>query len=80
MTTINISLDGFDENIKDLLRKVLLIEDNDKPYVSISSDTISISCDAISRCRAIMNSYIFWIYTVLSTLNEVNKNGGKNTS
>lgn len=71
MIVINITLDSLDPELKDLIKNALIIEDVDREYVSMSDDSIIIRCDNVSRCRAIMNSYIFWIYSVLSTLNEV---------
>ncbi|BCS92063.1 hypothetical protein L3N51_00051 [Metallosphaera sp. J1] len=71
MIVINITLDSLDPELKDLIKNALIIEDVDREYVSMSDDSIIIRCDSVSRCRAIMNSYIFWIYSVLSTLNEV---------
>ncbi|AEB96079.1 MULTISPECIES: hypothetical protein [Metallosphaera] len=80
MITINISLKGLDKEVRSLVRDALLIEDIDKHYVKLSDDEITISCETASRCRAIMNSYIFWIYSVISTLNEVDWIGRKDSS
>ncbi|ABP94258.1 hypothetical protein HA72_0081 [Metallosphaera sedula] len=80
MITIDISLKPFNSGLRNLIKNSLIIEDIDKEFVSIVDDSILIKCDSVSRCRAIMNSYIFWIYSVLSTLNEVEQDGRKNSS
>lgn len=72
MISISISLDNLDNKTVSLLDKSILIEKIDKNYVSIQSPLkITITAKSISRGRAIMNSYIFWIYTILRTLEEV---------
>jgi len=38
--------------------------------------TIEINHKSLSRIRALMNSYIFWIYTILSTLEKLGEIGG----
>lgn len=74
------------ENIDDSLRKILfnsiLLEKVDQRVVNIDKDksVIIISANSISRGRAIMNSYISWIYTIIETLNKVRNNDRKNTS
>ncbi len=80
MIMIDISLKPFNSELRNLIKNSLIIEDIDKEFVSIVDDSILIKCDSVSRCRAIMNSYIFWIYSVLSTLNEVEQDGRKNSS
>jgi len=73
------------ENIDDSLRKILfnsiLLEKVDQKVVNIDKDKslITISANSISRGRAIMNSYISWIYTIIETLNKVKNNDRKNT-
>ncbi|QGR18908.1 hypothetical protein D1868_02170 [Stygiolobus azoricus] len=73
------------ENIDDSLRKILfnsiLLEKVDQRVVNIDKDKslIVISANSISRGRAIMNSYISWIYTIIETLNKVKNNDRKNT-
>jgi tRNA threonylcarbamoyladenosine modification (KEOPS) complex Pcc1 subunit len=73
------------ENIDDSLRKILfnsiLLEKVDQRVVNIDKDKslIIISANSISRGRAIMNSYISWIYTIIETLNKVKNNDRKNT-
>lgn len=73
------------ENIDDSLRKILfnsiLLEKVDQRVVNIDKDKrlITISANSISRGRAIMNSYISWIYTIIETLNKVKNNDRKNT-
>jgi tRNA threonylcarbamoyladenosine modification (KEOPS) complex Pcc1 subunit len=73
------------ENIDDSLRKILfnsiLLEKVDQRVVNIDKDKslIMISANSISRGRAIMNSYISWIYTIIETLNKVKNNDRKNT-
>lgn len=73
------------ENIDDSLRKILfnsiLLEKVDQRVVNIDKDksVIIISANSISRGRAIMNSYISWIYTIIETLNKVRDNDRKNT-
>ncbi|WP_240931139.1 hypothetical protein [Acidianus sulfidivorans] len=63
-----------DNSVMQLLNKSILMEKIDKNYVTIESPlNISIRAESISRGRAIMNSYIFWIYTILRTLEEVEK-------
>ncbi|WP_236748921.1 hypothetical protein [Acidianus manzaensis] len=74
MISISISLDNVDNNIIPLLSKSILMEKIDKNYVTIEYPLkIKINAESISRGRAIMNSYIFWIYTILRTLEEVEK-------
>ena len=80
MIMIDISLKPFNSELRNLIKNSLIIVDIDKELVSIVDDSILIKCDSVSRCRAIMNSYIFWIYSVLSTLNEVEQDGRKNSS
>jgi|OSPMetMinimDraft_2_1075162.scaffolds.fasta_scaffold05677_2 tRNA threonylcarbamoyladenosine modification (KEOPS) complex Pcc1 subunit len=73
------------ENVDDSLRKILfnsiLLEKVDQRVVNIDKDKslIIISANSISRGRAIMNSYISWIYTIIETLNKVKNNDRKNT-
>lgn len=73
------------ENIDDSLRKILfnsiLLEKVDQRVVNINKDKslIIISANSISRGRAIMNSYISWIYTIIETLNKVKNNDRENT-
>ncbi|EHP69439.1 hypothetical protein MetMK1DRAFT_00021950 [Metallosphaera yellowstonensis MK1] len=76
MIRIIISMDRIPEEVTRTLSKALIIEDIDKEFVRISEGpTIDIKCETVTRCRAIMNSYIFWIYSVLRTLEEVEHNG-----
>lgn len=72
MILISISLEKANNEIISLLNKSILIENIDRKYVKIDSPLkITITAKSISRGRAIMNSYIFWIYTILRILEEV---------
>lgn len=81
MIRITINTEGLSSDYISLLSKALLIEDIDRKFVRISDGpVIEIDCETITRCRAVMNSYIFWIYTVLRTLEEVERYGRKDSS
>ncbi|BDC19319.1 family 52 olfactory receptor [Acidianus sp. HS-5] len=80
MISITISIDGIPDDIREIIRSAILLEKIDERYVSITDPlNIKIKAEAISRGRAIMNSYIFWLYTILRTLEEVDKSGRKNS-
>lgn len=72
MISISIALEKVSSEVISLLSRSILMEKIDKKYVSIEPPLkITITAESISRGRAIMNSYIFWIYTILRTLEEV---------
>ncbi|AAY79998.1 hypothetical protein [Sulfolobus acidocaldarius] len=70
---INIELKEVDQNLKDILFGSILVEKVDERVVSINEKlgTITITSNSVSRGRAVINSYISWIYTILETLNKV---------
>lgn len=70
---IEVLLNGLQSNLGEIIYNSIrpdVITDNN---VNINKNPldIKISADSISRGRAIMNSYLFWIYTILATLKEV---------
>ncbi|BBG24412.1 KEOPS complex subunit Pcc1 [Sulfuracidifex tepidarius] len=74
---IEISLRQIDPNMAELLYKAINQEEIDKGLVELSLNkglTIRIDADTITRSRAILNSYILWLYTILQSLEEVEKN------
>jgi len=80
MISITISINEIPEDIREIARKAILLEKIDEKYVKMDDPlTIRIKAETISRGRAIMNSYIFWLYTILRTLEEVDKSGRKNS-
>lgn len=80
MISITISIDGIPDDISEIIHKAVILEKNDEQYVSITNPLgIKIKAETVSRGRAIMNSYIFWLYTILRTLEEVDKCGRKNS-
>lgn len=74
---IEISLKRIDPSMAELLYKAINQEEIDKGLVelSLSNDlAIKINADTLTRSRAILNSYILWLYTILQSLEEVEKN------
>jgi tRNA threonylcarbamoyladenosine modification (KEOPS) complex Pcc1 subunit len=78
---IEIKFENIDESLRKILFNSILLEKVDQRVVNIDKDKslIIISANSISRGRAIMNSYISWIYTIIETLNKVKNNDRKNT-
>ncbi len=60
-------------NIKDIIYNSIIVEKIDTKYVKIEKDPLRIIINAptLTRTRAIMNSYILWLYTILKSLEEV---------
>ncbi|WP_246253047.1 hypothetical protein [Acidianus brierleyi] len=73
MITISLELKDLPKDIENIVSKSILLEKIDLNYISISSSPfkIDIKSPSITRGRAIMNSYIFWIYTILRVIEEV---------
>ena len=63
--------------LSDIIYNSILVEKTDKEYVKIEKNPlkIEIKVPSITRARAIMNSYILWIYTILKSLEEVERFG-----
>ncbi|WP_338601138.1 KEOPS complex subunit Pcc1 [Sulfolobus tengchongensis] len=74
---ISIHTDSNKKELEDIIYNSIIIEKIDTKYVKIRKNPIEISINApsITRARAIMNSYILWIYTILKSLEEVEKGG-----
>ncbi len=72
---IEIVLDNVPITLSNILYKSIEPEISKEKHVIIKKENnpldIKISAQSISRGRAIMNSYLFWIYTILATLKEV---------
>ena len=73
MIEIKIVIDGREEE-KDLIFNSILQESIDNKVVKINKEKseIIITPHSLSRGRAIMNSYISWIYTIMETIKKVN--------
>lgn len=61
------------KNIEDIIYNSIIIEKIDTKYVKIERDPlrIIINSPTLTRTRAIINSYILWLYTILKSLEEV---------
>ncbi|MDT7875650.1 hypothetical protein DDW09_03545 [Sulfolobus sp. SCGC AB-777_L09] len=70
---IEIELIDFDKHLSDIIFNSILPEKIDDKLVNINKDLgkFVIKANSISRGRAIMNSYISWIYSILRTIGEV---------
>lgn len=70
---IKIKVDEVDENLRKVLFDSILIEKLDQKLVNLDKQNgvLTITAETLSRGRAIMNSYISWIYTIIETLNKV---------
>lgn len=70
---IEIELIDFDKQLSDIIFNSILPEKIDDKLVNINKDLgkFVIKANSISRGRAIMNSYISWIYSILRTIGEV---------
>jgi len=70
---IEIELIDFDKYLSDIIFNSILPEKIDDKLVNINKDLgkFVIKANSISRGRAIMNSYISWIYSILRTIGEV---------
>jgi len=73
MIEIKITIEGTDEE-KTLLFNSILQESIDSKVVKVNKEKseIIIKPQSLSRGRAIMNSYISWIYTIMETIKRVN--------
>jgi hypothetical protein len=81
MIEILIEIKETDEVLKNILIKSFLVENVDKKFVNIGEPfLLSIKAQRLSRARAIMNSYMLQLYSILSTLKEVEKNDGTNSA
>ncbi|BCU70626.1 hypothetical protein [Stygiolobus caldivivus] len=78
---IEIKIDEVDGELKKVIFNSILIEQLDQKIVKIDRNNASllIVANSLSRGRAIMNSYISWIYTIIETLNKVKNNDRKNS-
>ncbi|MEM1625872.1 MAG: hypothetical protein QXV69_01080 [Sulfolobaceae archaeon] len=81
MITIEVELSELDTETLDIIFNSILIEDIDKKYIIIERPLkVKISAPRISRGKAIMNSYIFWIYSILSIMKKVSENDGTSST
>ncbi|MCI2414603.1 MAG: hypothetical protein MPF33_05040 [Candidatus Aramenus sp.] len=73
MFHVEIEISGLDDKTKSIIFNTVKVEEMDRKYVRIEEDPfkITISAERLSRGRAIMNSYIFWLYTILRIVEEV---------
>ncbi len=73
MLHIEIELSGLDEKTKSIIFNSVKVEEIDRKYVRIEREPFKLVIEAerLSRGRAIMNSYIFWLYTILRIVEEV---------
>jgi len=73
MIEIKITIEGTDEE-RTLLFNSILQESVDSKVVKVNKERseIIIRPQSLSRGRAIMNSYISWIYTIMETIKRVN--------
>jgi len=72
MIEIEIELLDVDNDVLNIILNSILVEKIDKKYISIENPfKVKIVAPRISRGKAIMNSYIFWIYSILSTIKGV---------
>lgn len=69
---IEIRLD-MEPRLRELVYASIVLEDIDREYVTIVKDplTIRVQAETLSRARAILNSYISWVYTVLSVVENI---------
>ncbi|BFH73499.1 KEOPS complex subunit Pcc1 [Sulfurisphaera javensis] len=81
MIEIKILIDANNEE-KDIIFNSILLENIDNKSVSINKEKaeIVIRANTLNKGRAIMNSYISWIYTIMETIKKVSKNDRKNSS
>mgnify|MGYP001772478235 CR=1 FL=1 len=72
MIEIRITIEGTDEE-KRILFNSILQESIDSKVIKVNKEKseIIIRPQSISRGRAIMNSYISWIYTIMETIKRV---------
>ncbi|MEM0362969.1 MAG: KEOPS complex subunit Pcc1 [Sulfolobaceae archaeon] len=75
--SLSISIYEDKNRLSDIIYNSILVEKIDKEYVKIEKNPlkIEIKVPSITRARAIMNSYILWIYTILKSLEEVERFG-----
>ncbi|BFI75177.1 KEOPS complex subunit Pcc1 [Sulfurisphaera ohwakuensis] len=80
MIEIKILINSTEEE-RQLIFNSVLPEGIDTKYIRIDKENseIIIKAPTISRGRAIMNSYISWIYTILETIKRVNKDDRENS-
>lgn len=73
MIEIKIYIEGTEEE-KRLIMDSIIQEDIDKKiiYINREKSEILIKAHTLSRGRAIINSYISWIYTIMETIKRVN--------
>ncbi|MEM3515455.1 MAG: KEOPS complex subunit Pcc1 [Saccharolobus sp.] len=75
--SLSISIYEDRNRLSDIIYNSILVEKIDKEYVKIEKNPlkIEIKVPSVTRARAIMNSYILWIYTILKSLEEVERFG-----
>ena len=75
--SLSISIYEDRNRLSDIIYNSILVEKIDKEYGKIEKNPlkIEIKVPSITRARAIMNSYILWIYTILKSLEEVERFG-----
>ncbi|BCU67333.1 KEOPS complex Pcc1-like subunit [Sulfolobales archaeon HS-7] len=82
MPKIIITIEKIDPELEKVIERSIIIEDIDRQYVKVSKEPLSIKIEgsSYSRIRAIVNSYISWINTIILTINKLEEieSGGKN--
>ncbi|BBD71883.1 KEOPS complex Pcc1-like subunit [Sulfodiicoccus acidiphilus] len=60
----------------------ILLEEVDRGLVTVDPEKgeVSIKAPRLSRGRAIMNSYIYWLYTILTTFEELGEEDGREST
>jgi tRNA threonylcarbamoyladenosine modification (KEOPS) complex Pcc1 subunit len=71
------SEDNERDKIDNIFYNSIIVEKVDIKYVKVKREPfeIEINAHSVTRARAIMNSYILWLYTILKSLEEVEKSG-----
>jgi tRNA threonylcarbamoyladenosine modification (KEOPS) complex Pcc1 subunit len=71
------SEDNERDKIDNIIYNSIIVEKVDIKYVKVKREPfeIEINAPSVTRARAIMNSYILWLYTILKSLEEVEKSG-----
>lgn len=71
------SEDNERDKINNIIYNSIIVEKVDIKYVKVKREPfeIEINAPSVTRARAIMNSYILWLYTILKSLEEVEKSG-----
>jgi tRNA threonylcarbamoyladenosine modification (KEOPS) complex Pcc1 subunit len=75
---VNVKLSNIGGKNAELLYGAIRQEEIDKDLVTLelegNSLSIKICACSYTKTRAILNSYILWLYTILQSLEEVEKN------